>query len=279
MKLRRPLYIGAAAVGALFLIVSLTLFFIPDRELQALATRALQREGYTLRAARFGKAFPLGVRAAGLELADERGPLLKADKATVSLALLPLLTGKITVTGAAAIGAGHVTGEYSLRDGAARIEMGGIRLEDLPFIETATGARAKGVAALQGSLKGKGKGVGGELKLEIRGANVAGVKIGEIPLPDADYTRVQGVVRAGGGMVTLGSFTLEGEGLYVRLKGDLPLATPPGDAPLNLTLELMPKPEFQERQKFVFILLTKYLTTPGHYQIPIRGTLAKPVVQ
>jgi hypothetical protein len=41
----------------------------------------------------------------------------------------------------------------------------------------------------------------------------------------------------------------------------------------------MPKPEFLEGQKFVFLLLTKYLTTPGHYQIPVRGTLAKPVIQ
>jgi hypothetical protein len=41
----------------------------------------------------------------------------------------------------------------------------------------------------------------------------------------------------------------------------------------------MPKPGFLESQKFVFLLLTKYLTTPGHYQIPVRGTLAKPVIQ
>ena len=31
--------------------------------------------------------------------------------------------------------------------------------------------------------------------------------------------------------------------MYVRLKGDFPLTAPPG-APLNLTLEMMPKPIF-----------------------------------
>ena len=87
------------------------------------------------------------------------------------------------------------------------------------------------------------------------------------------------MVRAGDGAIKLESFTLEGEGLYVRLKGGLPLTMPLGAAPLNLTLELMPKPEFLERQKFVFLLLTKYLTSPGHYEIPIRGTLAKPAIQ
>jgi len=34
-----------------------------------------------------------------------------------------------------------------------------------------------------------------------------------------------------------------------------------------------------EKQKFVFLLLSKYLTSPGAYQIPIRGTLAKPAIQ
>jgi len=34
-----------------------------------------------------------------------------------------------------------------------------------------------------------------------------------------------------------------------------------------------------EKQKYVFLLLAKYLISPGAYQIPIRGTLAKPAFQ
>ncbi|HEY6871904.1 MAG TPA: type II secretion system protein GspN [Geobacteraceae bacterium] len=277
--MRRRLAIGAAALGALLLFLLCTLWFIPDRELQALAARALQQQGFTLRAARFGKAFPLGIKAAGLEISDDRGPLLKAQNAAVHLDLLPLLAGTLSFSCQAAIGTGRATAEYSPRANAVSVDIRGVRLEELPFIETVTGARAKGVARLQGRFKGKDKGSSGELQLEITEANVAGVKIGEIPLPDADYRRVQGAVRAGGGVITLGSFSLEGDGLYVRLRGDFPLTTPAGAAPLNLTLELMPKPEFLEKQKFVFLLLTKYLTTPGRYEIPIKGTLAKPLIQ
>jgi len=261
------------------LFLALTYCFIPDRELQALAVRALQQEGYTLRAARFGKAFPLGVIARGLEISNERGPLFAADKATIRLVLLPLLAGKVTTNLEADIGAGHVAGEYSMGNGAAKVDIKGVRLEDLPFIQTVTGARAKGILRLQGHMKGKGKGTAGEAQMEITGANVAGVKIGGMPLQDADYTRVQGVAHAGSGMLTLGSFTLEGEGLYVRLKGDLPLTQPLDAGPLNLALELLPKPEFMERQKFVFLLLAKYLASPGRYVIPIKGTLAKPAIQ
>ena len=85
-------------------------------------------------------------------------------------------------------------------------------------------------------------------------------------------------VRAGGGKLNLESFTLEGDGLYVRLKGDLPLAATIAAAPLNLTLELMPTAEFLDRQKYVFLLLVKYQKSPGHYEVPIRGTLGKPAI-
>lgn len=279
MRLSRPLLICAGTIGALLLFVVLTLWLIPDRQLRDLAVRALQQQGYSLRADRIGKAFPLGIKGVNLEIAGDRGTLLTAREATLRLQLLPLLTGRVTVAGQAEIGTGNVTGEYSIRDGETRIEMTGLRLEELPFIQTLAGARAKGVGSLQGRFRGRGQGLAGELRLEIKGASVAGVRIGDVPLPDADFTTVQGMVRAGGGKITLESFTLEGEGLYVRLKGDLPVTTPPGAAPLNLTLELMPKPEFLERQKFVFLLLAKYLTTPGRYEIPVRGTLAKPLIQ
>lgn len=279
MRLRRLLSIGAGIIGALFLLLVLTVCFIPGRELQALAARALQQEGYTLRAARFGKAFPLGVKGTDLEIADDRGLLLSAREATIRLQLLPLLTGRVTLAGEAVIGNGRAAGEYSPLSGDTRIDMTDIRLEELPFIQTVTGARATGSARLQGRFRAKGKGAGGELRLEIREANVSGVRIGGVPLPDADYKRVQGMVRASGGIIALESFTLEGEGLYVRLKGDFPSANPLGAAPLNLTLELMPKPEFLEKQKFVFLLLAKYLTTPGRYEVPIRGTLARPLIQ
>lgn len=279
MRLSRPLYIGAMLIAALFLFLVFTLCFIPDHELQSLAERALQQQGYSLRAGRFGKAFPLGMQAVNLEIADDRGVLLKTEKATLHLSLLPLLAGRLTITAKAVIGAGQVVGDYSPRNDDTHFELHGVRLEDLPFIQTVTGARAKGVMRLQGHVKGTGKGPTGLAQLEIKGANLSGVKIGEMPLPDADYRTVQGMARASAGILTLESFTLEGEGLYVRLKGDFPLTAPPGAAPLNLTLELMPKPEFLERQKFVFLLLTKYLTTPGRYEIPIRGTLAKPAIQ
>lgn len=278
MRARRWLFLAVGTAGIIVLFIFLTLFLVPDHELQGLAARVLERQGYSLRAARFGKAFPLGVKAVDLEISGESGSLLKAKKASVRLRLLPLLTGKVSFDYRTDIGSGQISGDFS-PDGDIRIEASGVRLEDLSFFQTVTGARVKGDLRLSGSFKGKRKVPGGELRLEVKGANISGVKISEMPLPDADYTVIQGMLRRKGGAIMLESFTLQGEGMYVRLKGDFPLTTPPGTAPLNLTLELMPKAEFLDKQKFVFLLLTKYLVSPGNYQVPIRGTLAKPLIQ
>ena len=273
----------AIAIGvpaALILLVIFVIAFIPDRELQGVAARALAQSGYTLQAAHFGMALPLGIKARNLEIADERGILLRLDEAAVRLRLLPLLTGKVSFGYRAGIGRGEVRGDLSLLRGAGmEVAISHLRLEDIPFFPAATGARLKGDLQAQGSFRGRGAAARGEARLEVKGMELAGVKIGEMPLPDASYDTVRGALKVAGGKVVLESATLQGEGLFVRLKGDFPVMTPVGAAPLNLTLELMPKPEFMEKQKFVFLLLTKYLDSPGHYQVPIRGVLAKPAVQ
>jgi hypothetical protein len=71
---------------------------------------------------------------------------------------------------------------------------------------------------------------------------------------------------------------LQGDGIYMRLSGDLPDGAKGAASPLNLTLEIMPKPVFMDKQKMVFLLLAKFAASPGVYKVPIRGTLLKPVI-
>lgn len=280
MTLSRPLRWGAAIVAGILMTLTFTLTLVPSREVAGVVERLLAREGYTFHAERFGKAFPLGFAARGVTIGTDRGPVLRFDRVTARLALLPLLTGKVTFTGDASVGPGRIDGTYSLRKGGTgSVEARGIRLEDIPFFKTVAGAGVKGLLTVDAAFAGTGPRTSGELRLEVTGADVRGVAIGGTPLPDASYDTVRGMVRMASGRATLDSFTLQGTDIYIRLKGDIPLTTPPDASPLNLTLELMPQPAFLDRQKLVFVLLAKYLVTPGHYQLPVRGTLAKPLLQ
>jgi type II secretion system protein N len=277
MTTRLRLFLVAGIAGAILVLICLTLFLVPDRELQNLVARLAQQQGYVFRAERFGKAFPVGVKGVGLVLSNDRGPLLKADRASVQLGLLPLLTGKIILTCRADIGPGQIKGDFSPRTSEVNIEAKGIHLEDIPFFPSVTGASVAGEFSFACRFREKGREPGGELRLEVKKANIAGVKVSEMPLPVVENGVVQGMIRQKDNAFKLESFTLQVDGLYARLKGDFPLSTPLVNAPLNLTLELMPKPEFLDKQKFVFLLFTKYLISPGNYRIPISGTLAKPI--
>lgn len=280
MILSRPLRWGAVVAAGILMTLAFTVLLVPSREVAGVVERLLARQGYTFHAERFGKAFPLGIGARGVTIGTDRGPVLRFDRVTARLALLPLLTGKVVVVGDAAVGPGRLHGTYSLRKGGTgTLEARGVRLEDIPFFKTVAGAEVKGAMTVDASFAGKGPQSTGEIRLEVKGADIRGAAIGGTPLPDAAYDTVRGMVRMASGRADLDSFTLQGADLYIRLRGTIPLATPPGASPLNLTLELMPQPAFLDRQKLVFALLARYLVTPGHYQLPVRGTLAKPLLQ
>lgn len=273
----RLLYIAAGIPVALICLAILTLLFIPNQEIEGVLIRALASEGYSLHNQRFGLAFPLGIKASGVVVSSQKGELIKLDKFSARLRILPLFLGKIAIGYHGSIGKGELHGEFSPSGkGAVVLEASDIRLEDIPFFQTVAGAQIKGELRAKGSIKGRQAAASGELQLSVRDAQLQGVKIGGMPLPDAAYKTVQGMLQIGGGKATLQSLTFDGDGLYTRLKGDMPLTNPINAAPLNLTLELMPRADFLEKQKFVFLLLLKYQTSPGHYQMPVRGTLGKP---
>ena len=279
MNLRRISLIAGSILVFFLLFLLFSVILVPASELQDLAVRALAREGYTLSSASFGKAFPVGIKTSSVEIGDSRGVLLRLDEASARLQLLPLLAGKVSFFCRGRIGTGEITGEFSpQRNGDTRLEVSRVRLEDIPFFAT-VGAQAKGELRGEGAFRGQGAAAQGEARLEAKGVELAGVKIGGVPLPDATYEAVRGAVKLNSGKAVLESVTLQGEGIFARLSGDFPITTPPGAGPLNLTLELMPKPELLARQQSVFLLLVKYQDTPGHYRIPIRGTLARPVMQ
>jgi type II secretion system protein N len=153
-----------------------------------------------------------------------------------------------------------------------------LALAEMPFFKTVLGASVGGSLWSEGRVSRGPQGWNGELKLEISRLEFSGIRLGAFPLPDAVNLNSKGMVRIMAGKARLESLNLQGEGVYMRLSGDLPLGVNPEAAPLDLVLEIMPKPEFLEKQKLVFLLLAKFMVSPGVYRVPIRGTLLKPEI-
>lgn len=262
-------------VAALFcLFPLLIILFIPVGLLQETIQRVMADQGYSITADRFGKAFPLGLTAQKVTIADTRGPLLRFDSFSLRPAFFPLLTGRAALSARAVIGTGtiNVLWESGSRGGISA-DLDRISLEQIPFFVTATGAAVQGTLRGEVRLSGPPLRMNGTVKLEARNASCSDLKIGEMPLPAVRNETLKGMIRVKDGRGRVESLTLDGGGVYARLHGDIPLAA---SAPLDLTLELMPTAETLEKQKFIFLLLVKYLVSPGYYRLPVQGTPARP---
>lgn len=265
-----------AAVLLLFVIFSYLLF--PTARIDAVITQILSRQGLTLTPAVHKTLLP-GLAWDNLLLSSEQGALLRCERLQVRPLLLPLFMGRAVVSGGATVGKGHLDVRYAVNGkDALYLDSDGISLAEIPFFKTVLGATAAGNLWSSGTLQRGANGLSGDLKLEIKQLDFSGVKLGAFPLPDVTRMKAQGKVKVDGGKARLESFTLEGEGIYMRLSGDLPTGASAAVAPLNMNLEIMPKADFLEKQKLVFMLLGKFMTSPGVYTVPIRGTLLKPQI-
>lgn len=265
-----------AAVLLLFVIFSYLLF--PTARIDTVITQILSRQGLTLTPAVHKTLLP-GLAWDNLLLSSEQGALLRCERLQVRPLLLPLFMGRAVVSGGATVGKGHLDVRYAVNGkDALYLDSDGISLAEIPFFKTVLGATAAGNLWSSGTLQRGANGLSGDLKLEIKQLDFSGVKLGAFPLPDVTRMKAQGKVKVDGGKARLESFTLEGEGIYMRLSGDLPTGASAAVAPLNMNLEIMPKADFLEKQKLVFMLLGKFMTSPGVYTVPIRGTLLKPQI-
>jgi len=277
---RRACAVVAGAVAGLLLLTLITLLFVPNRDLRRIVERAAAQQGFTLAITGFGKAFPLGIKARRIEIANEQGALLVLDSPAVRLSLLPLLAGKVQLHGSAHVGGGVLDADVTV-SGPGRLHLAGsgMRIEEIPWFQTVAGAQVMGKMGLDVDASGPPMKAAGSARVEVKEVDLKGINIHGVPLPDAGFDTVRGALKIAGGTATLESFALQGPSMYVRLKGTVTIGASLGASPLAMTLEMMPKPAFLEDQKLIFLLLARYLVTPGQYAVPITGTLASPIIR
>ena len=270
---------GALLCAVFFLFLILVYLFFPTHRVNAAIDQSLSAQGLTLAPAAHKTVLP-GLAWNNTVLASEQGALVRITRLSLRPLLLPLLGGRVVLRSTAALGAGHLDLDYGVTgEDVITLKADEIGLGELPFFQTVLAARADGSLRSAGRVTRGAKGLNGEFQLEVRNLELSGVKLGAFSLPDVSRLTCQGLVRVVNGKARLESFTLQGDGIYMRLSGDLPMLSNTAAAPLNLQLEIMPKPEFLDSQKLVFLLLARFQSSPGVYRLPIKGTLLKPEIQ
>lgn len=278
MNRLRLLKVSCLVLACFALLLTFIYLFFPLKSLNSALNMALSGQGLTLAPVAHKTVLP-GIAWKKPVLSSDQGALIRMEHLKVQLGILSLLTGQIRVKADGRIGPGRLNLELGMNGKEAfRIDSEGTNLADIPFFSSVLKAKTGGQLWSQGLLTRTAKGLQGEIKLEIKQLEFAGAKLGAFALPDVKGLTTQGIVRFTDGNARLESFTLQGEGIYMRLSGNLPGGANALTAPLDLALEIMPKPDFLESQKLVFMLLTKFMVSPGNFRVPIRGTLLKPEI-
>lgn len=275
-----PLLVRGMALffASLVLLVVFVYLFFPSGRINAVIDQALSSQGLSL-APGARKTIVPGLAWNNVVLASEQGALIRLTQLRVRPLLLPLLSGRLVLRSGAVIGTGRLDLDYGVTGReVVTLKADGIGLGDIPFFQTVLAAKAGGTLRSSGRITRGAKGVSGEFQLDVKQLELSGVKLGAFALPDVSRLTSQGMARVTDDTARLESFTLQGDGIYMRLSGDLPMSANAATAPLNLQLEIMPKPEFLDSQKLVFLLLAKFMVSPGVYRVPIRGTLLKPEI-
>lgn len=266
-----------AALAGLVLVMMLAVWFISDRSLDQALREQLEPHGLALQAKNLRTALPFALAADRLTIGDGNGAWLTVEQFRLRLQLLPLLTGRVRLSVSGRSGSGSLHGSFSiypLKKRSGTIRIAGLELGSIPLLTSKLGGQLRGTARLDLDFTTQQTGIlAGTAKLQITALGLKGASVAGMSLPDLTVQEARGLVTTSGPRITVDSLAMQGDGIYLRLTGTTSIAP---NAPLNLSLQLMPTAEFLEQQKSIFLLMMLYQTAPGSYTLPISGTIASP---
>ncbi|MGW8272943.1 MAG: type II secretion system protein GspN [Thermodesulfovibrionales bacterium] len=217
----------------------------------------------TVRIEGFRKTLLLGFAADALTLGARGSDMIRITGISGGLAPLTLLKGRVEIRFRGLSCGGSVAGTMSLHRGGAE---GAILIDDIHLSEV-EGLAGAGIQ-LKGSLSADAKfrGGSGSAQFTVQDLSAGVMNLAGIPVPLQYFHSVRGAIEMPGkGAVSIKSVSLEGQGIYLRAKGNVTRGV--GD----ITIEIMPEESFAD--KTALMLLERYKVSEGYYRVPLRISL------
>jgi type II secretion system protein N len=249
----------AAAIIAAGLIAGSWFVVFPEKTLLSLVSNSLSGSGLAIDVEGFRKGPFYDFTADSVALKKTDRTLLTAGRLSCGLDLSSLLFLKPVIRCSGEIAGGRIKGSvgFPRKRGPVRVSIAGARLEELPFLSS-LGIGGSGL--LSGSMNlEEGS---GDILFALKDAHLTAPSFGGIRIPLDVFSDGTGALTLDGRTLRITSFSLEGNGIYARVKGSI------SGNMLNLKMELMPEKTFVEKNP-LFGLLGAYRDSPGHYSIPI----------
>lgn len=220
-------------------------------------------EPLTVRIDGFRKTILLGFAADAFTLGARGSDVIRITAISGGLAPLSLVKGRVEIRFKGLSYGGTVTGTVSLQRGGAQ---GAVLIEDVDLskVEALVGAgvQLKGSLSADASFQ-RGSGMA---QFTVHDLSAGVMSFGGIPVPLQYFNSMRGAIEMPGkGAVSIKSVSLEGNGIYLRAKGEVTRGV--GD----VTIEIMPEASFPD--KAALILLDRYKVSEGYYRVPVRVSL------
>jgi type II secretion system protein N len=251
-------FLAAAIIGAGIIAGSWFVVF-PERTLLALVSTSLHGSGLAVDVGGFRKGFFYDFDAQNLALKKSDRTLLTAENVSCRLDLPSLLLLRPVVRCDGEIAGGRIKGSVGLLqgNGPIKVNIADARIEEMPFLSSLGVSGSGSISGRMNLEKGAG-----DILFAVQDVHLLPASFGVIKVPLDVFSDGTGALAIDGRMLRITSFSLEGSGIYARVKGTVEGNT------MNLKMELMPDKSFMERNP-VFALLAAYRDSPGHYSIPI----------
>lgn len=250
-------------VAAVILLFGLWSIVITDTMVSALIENALKGSDISVDITNFKKGIFFSLTMDRIILKKSGNTLLSIEHASGKINPLSLFIMRLTLHLSGEIGGGRINGGFDLFKGKKHIDMdiSNAHIEEIPFFAL-IGLDGKGV--LSGGLRlENGK---GETRLELKETELKTGTFGGVAVPLEMFDNARGAIAISSGVLKVVSFSLEGKGIYARIKGTIT------GGRTDLTMELMPDKTFTENNP-VFSLINNYKVSPGFYSIPINSAL------
>lgn len=251
------------------------LIAIPDSLILNHIENIIAEEGFYLKIEGFRKGllFSCSVRKVNLykksgHLTTQQPPagiidsnILTLEDVNIRLNLLSLLKFSPALNLDFIVNGGKVAGEAALSGRQARINGNNIKISGIPLFEQA-GINGEGDMSVTLAISSKK----GDIQFSADNVRLKNTSFGAVFLPLEMFHNIRGAMTLNGSAIEIRSFTLDGNSVYARVKGDIK-----GNN-LNMIMELMIDSSFKSGS-FPLWMLESYKVSPGYYVIPLKTTL------
>jgi type II secretion system protein N len=234
---------------------------IPEDFIISRVEDSLKARNLGIEATGFKKGLFFNFTAQRIVLKKMDAILLSTGEVSGRINPLNLLLMRISVSLNGKLSGGIIRGNVSIskRKNEAHFFFNDSRLEEMPLL-SAAGLSGRGTLSGEFSLNDNS----GTIRFTILDARIDRKAFSGIMLPLDIFHRVQCSMVISGAVLQVESFSLEGNDIYARIKGNI------SNGNMDLVMEVMPGASFRG-DALMLALLEQFKVSPGYYSLPVKG--------